>query len=186
MHDDSRIIALLQMRDETALQIIKQQYAGLCFQIAHRITGNPEDAEECVNDMLLSVWNTIPPNKPENLRAYLAALTTKNAVNRFKASHRKKRGGEQFLSALDELSEVIPSTDSVENQFDQRELTAALNAWLLTLPKKQQRLFMQRYLMSESLQRIADQNDMTVSALSMLLQRLRNKLKDYLRKEGLL
>ena len=151
MHDDSRIIALLQMRDETALQIIKQQYAGLCFQIAHRITGNPEDAEECVNDMLLSVWNTIPPNKPENLRAYLAALTTKNAVNRFKASHRKKRGGEQFLSALDELSEVIPSTDSVENQFDQRELTAALNAWLLTLPKKQQRLFMQRYLMSESL-----------------------------------
>ncbi|MBP0974498.1 MAG: sigma-70 family RNA polymerase sigma factor [Oscillospiraceae bacterium] len=186
MHDDSRIIALLQMRDEEALQIIKQQYAGLCFQIAHRITGNPEDAEECVNDMLLSVWNTIPPNKPENLRAYLAALTTKNAVNRFKASHRKKRGGEQFLSALDELSEVIPSTDSVEKQFDQRELTAALNAWLLTLQKKQQRLFMQRYLMSESLQRIADQNDMTVSALSMLLQRLRNKLKDYLRKEGLL
>ena len=57
MHDDSQIIALLQKRDEKALHLIKEMYGAQCFQIAYRMTGNREDAEECVSDMLMNVWN---------------------------------------------------------------------------------------------------------------------------------
>ena len=186
MQDDSRIIALLQKRDEQALQIIKKQYSVLCFQIAFRITGNREDADECVSDMLINVWNTIPPNEPDSLRAYLASLVSRSAIDKIKGSHRKKRGGDQFVTALDELSEIIPSAESVEKQIEERELSAALNAWLLTLPIEHRRVFMQRYFFPESLQTIAEKNGMKVNALTKLLLRLRKKLKEYLRKEGLL
>ena len=59
---DQQIIALLQKRDEKALLEIRQAYGGLCFQTAYRILGSREDAEECVSDMLIGVWNSIPPD----------------------------------------------------------------------------------------------------------------------------
>ena len=80
MYGDSRIIALLQKRDEQALQLIRAQYGKLCFQIAYRITGSREDAEECVSDLLMQVWNAVPPACPENLQAYLTSLVRRNSI----------------------------------------------------------------------------------------------------------
>lgn len=187
MQTDSLIITLLQKRDEQALQMIRSQYGALCFQIAYRMTGSREDAEECVSDLLLDVWNTIPPHCPDSLLAYLTAIVGKIAIKKYEYSHRLKRGGTQFDVALDELAEILPSSDMrVEQEIEQRELTAVLTAWLRTLPAKQQRIFMQRYYLSDSVQEIAEENQMGISAVKMMLMRLRKKLKDYLRKEGLL
>ncbi len=186
MHDDRQIIALLQKRDEQALKIIKEQYGIMCFQTAYRITGNREDAEECVNDMLVAVWDSIPPLIPDNLRGYLASLVSRKAIDKYERVHRKKRGGTQFTSALDELAEIIPSSESVETEVEQREITAALTTFLRTLSPDRRRIFMQRYFYSESVQSIAQMNHMSTDAVKMMLMRMRNKLKDYLRKEGLL
>ncbi len=186
LQQDNIIISLLQKRDETALQLIRTQNDALCYQIAYRMTGSREDAEEVLNDMLLAVWNSIPPQKPDNLRAYVTALTGRIAIKKYEHTHRIKRGGTQFAAALDELSEIIPSDTYVEREIEQRELTDALTAWLRTLQPDQRRIFMQRYYLSESVRQIAEQNQMGVSAVKMTLLRLRKKLKDYLRKEDLL
>ena len=186
MYGDDRIISLLFQRDEQALQIIRQQYGAICFQMAYRMTGNREDAEECVSDMLMDVWNSIPPNHPERLPVYLITLVRRTAIDKYEHVHRIKRGGTQFCASLDELSEIIPSGEQVEHQVEQRELTAALTKWLQTLPEGKRNLFMQRYFMAESVQAIAEKNNMSISAVKMTLLRTRNQLKEYLRKEGLL
>ena len=186
MHDDRQIIALLQKRDEKALQLIKETYGEQCYQIAYRMTGKREDAEECVNDMLMSVWNLIPPNCPDDLRTYLASLVRRNAVNRYKQEHCQKRGGTQLSAVVDEIAELLPSSECVETKVEQRELTAALNAWVKTLPLESRRVFMQRYFMSESVKSIAEKNNMSEGAVKMLLRRIRIKLKEYLREGGLL
>lgn len=186
MHDDDRIISLLNQRDESALQIIRERYGAMCFQIAYRMTGNREDAEECVSDMLLDVWNSIPPNCPDHLPAYLASLVRRTAIDKYEKAHRRKRGGTQFCAALDELAEIIPSGEQVEHQVEQRELTAALTKWLQALPERKRNIFLLRYFMSESVQTIAQKYGMSLSAVKMELLRTREKLKEYLRKEGLL
>ena len=186
MPEDSNIISLLQKRDEQALEHIRAQYGALCYQIAYRMTGSRQDAEEVLNDLLLSVWDSIPPNEPNNLRAYLTALTGRIAINKYEHTHRLKRGGTQLTEALDELSEIIPSDTHVELEIEQRELTEALTAWLRTLPPDHRRMFMQRYYLSEPVQQIAEQNQMGVSAVKMTLLRQRKKLKEHLRKEELL
>ena len=102
MNQDSTFISLLHQRDESALQMIREQYGRLCSQIAYRMTGSREDAEEVCSDMLLGVWDSIPPQKPKNLRAYLTALTGRIAIKKYEHSHRQKRGGTQFTAALDD------------------------------------------------------------------------------------
>ena len=184
MHDERRIIELLNQRDEQVLQIIQKQYGTFCYQVAFRIIGNREDAEECVNDMLMGVWNSIPPNSPDHLPAYLAALVRKTALQKYEKAHRQKRGGTQFSTALDEISEIIPSTDHVDQEIEQRELTAAITAWLQSLPSDAKLMFIQRYYMSDSVKTIADKHNMSVGAVKMKLLRIRQQLREYLKKEG--
>ena len=61
MVSDALLIQRLNACDESVLEDIRSIYGNLCFQMAFRILENREDAEECVNDMLLSVWDSIPP-----------------------------------------------------------------------------------------------------------------------------
>ena len=186
MYDDSRIISLLQMRDEQALTAIREKYGAVCFRIAFRMTGSREDAEECVSDMLLKVWDSVPPHCPDDLQAYLTSLTRRSAVSRFRRDHRQKRGGTQVSEVLDELADVLPSSENVEKSVELKKLTAALNAWIRTLPEESGRIFMERYYLSEPLQSVAARHGLTEDAVKNRLKRIRSKLKEYLRKEGLL
>ena len=60
-HDrDEGIIDLLFARSEEGLTLLKEKYGSLCRRIAQNLLGNRQDAEECENDVILAVWNTIP------------------------------------------------------------------------------------------------------------------------------
>lgn len=59
--NDQAIISLFELRNEQAISESNQQYGALCRSVARDITGNDEDAEECLNDAMLAAWNAIPP-----------------------------------------------------------------------------------------------------------------------------
>ena len=186
MYADNQMIELLNRRDETVISMIQEQYGAFCYQIAYRMLGSREDAEECVNDMLMGVWNSIPPNCPNHLPSYLASLVRKTALQKYEKLHRIKRGGTELAKSLDEISEIIPANTEVEHEIEQRELTAALAAWLHTLPPDAKRLFIARYYMEESVNTLAEKYHMSVAAVKMKLLRLRQQFKTYLEKEGFL
>lgn len=72
--NDTSIIALFQRRSEAALSELMRQYGRLLRQLARNILPTEEDAEECVNDAVLDVWNSIPPQQPRSLSAYACSL----------------------------------------------------------------------------------------------------------------
>ncbi|MEE3404595.1 MAG: sigma-70 family RNA polymerase sigma factor [Acutalibacteraceae bacterium] len=183
---ERRLIALLQKRDESVLQELRRIYGGLCFSLAYNMLGSREDAEECVNDMLLAVWNSVPPHDPVSLEAYLVTLVRRAAMDRLRSQTRQKRGGKQFAQALDELSEILPSDERVESEVEQRELARVLKAFLNTLPADTRHIFFLRYYMSAPVKQIASETGMQQSAVKMTLLRTRKKLKEYLEKEGML
>ncbi len=183
---ERQFIALLQKRDESVLQEIRRVYGGLCYSLAYNMLGSREDAEECVNDTLLAVWNTVPPHEPVSLEAYLVTLVRRAAMDRLRHQTRQKRGGKQFAQALDELSEVLPSDEHVEREVEQRELARVLKAFLNTLPADTRHIFILRYYMSAPIRQIAEETGMHQSAVKMTLLRTRKKLKQYLEKEGML
>ena len=186
MVDDDSIIRRLHARDESALDDIRRLYGSLCCQMAYRILENREDAEECVDDMLLAVWNSIPPNLPMSLQAYLITLVRHSAINKAKHESRQKRGNGAFSLALDELAEILPSGEQVESTVERRELMEAMQAFLSALKPETKHVFLQRYYLAESVQTIAKANHMSESAVKVTLFRTRKKLREHLQKEGLL
>ena len=105
--EDADIIAMYFERNQNAIAETKRKYGGYCFTLADRILGNKEDSEECVNDILFSAWNSIPPQRPKYLRMFLAKLTRNRALNRVKADSAGKRGGGETALIYEELSEFI-------------------------------------------------------------------------------
>ena len=72
---DDEIIGLCFLRDEKAIDKISEKYGAYCKKVAENVLRNSEDAEECFNSALFDFWNCVPPNKPENLRIFLAKIT---------------------------------------------------------------------------------------------------------------
>lgn len=184
--EDAQILSMLRNRDEHALEVTAEQYGALCRKIACDILGNEQDAEECLNDALLQIWNAIPPAEPENYCAYLMKTVRNHALNRYKAGHSEKRGGGQQAAALDELSELLPASDNVLSELEERELLAAITRFLQKLPQKQRSLFVRRYWGFTSFAELAEAFGMRENNVQVTLSRIRKKLLAYLKEEGLL
>ncbi|MCQ2434530.1 MAG: RNA polymerase sigma factor [Oscillospiraceae bacterium] len=184
--EDSELLNLLTAHDKDALTHLTAQYGDSGKKIAANILGNAQDAEEVWNDALMELWNTIPPQRPQSLFAYLAVLIRNMAYDKCRAKTRKKRFGEQVRLALDELSECIPSNFDVEAQSDAKLIQRAVNDFLAVQPKAVRILFIQRYWAMMSAADIARKYGMNENTVRSTLRRTCERLRTYLEKEGYL
>lgn len=183
--EDSKIIALFNERSQKALSELSEKYGRLCFRIAKNILGNNEDAEECVNDTLLVLWNNIPPEKPEPLSAYAAAVTRRQALKKYSFDRAKKRNA-CFDTALDELEGIFSSSDSPENDVYLKDISDGMNRFLEKQSPENRVFFVRRYFFGDSVADIAAETGNAPHFISVRLQRTREALKKYLEKEGLI
>lgn len=181
--EDSEIVRLFFDRDEAALREVSQKYGKYCKTVALNILGDHVEAEQCVNDTYFRAWESIPPQRPLSLGAFLCRITKHLALDRIRAAGRQKRGGGNDLS-FDELSEFVSGKYSLEADVERAELAAAVNTFLSSLPDKKRRLFVGRYWGQFSLSALSEMFGMSESGVSLCLTRIRNKLKAHLKKEG--
>lgn len=184
--EDRQIVELFWQRSDAALTETQSKYGRYCHAIANGILHSEADAEECVNDVYAGAWNAMPPHRPDNLAAFLAKITRNLALKRFRAMTAEKRGGGETALALEELGDVIPARTGLEEQLAERELARALNAFLATLPAGQRGIFLCRYWYFDSVADIARRFGCSESKVKMTCKRVRGRLSQYLRKEGLI
>ena len=184
--EDDDIIAMYFDRDQNAIAETKKKYGGYCFSLADRILGNKEDSEECVNDILYSAWNSIPPQRPKYFRMFLAKLVRNKALNRIKADNAQKRGCGEISLIYEELSEFISDGRNVESEIIAKELGQAVNSFVKELAEREGDIFIRRYFFMEAVKDIADGYGSTSANVSMILCRTRKKLKEYLENNGYL
>ncbi|MBQ7337549.1 MAG: sigma-70 family RNA polymerase sigma factor [Clostridia bacterium] len=181
--NDQRIIDLFWQRDESAIRESSARYGSYLLCLAQRILSNREDAMECVNDTYLAAWNTIPPQRPAVLSAYLGRLTRNLSLKRLRHNTAEKRGGGITPIPLDELGDCIPDTTFWQKE-DSAALGAAIDAFLRTLPPTEQRVFVSRYWHLYSIKEIAHAYAMRESRVKMMLLRTRGRLRAHLEQEG--
>ncbi len=182
--EDREILALLNERDESALRETKAKYGAYCLAVARNVLGSDEDAEECLSDALLKLWNAVPPETPRDLRAYLAKLTRSVAVDRLRAASALKRGGGEAALALDELAECVSGAGDAESEVLARALGEAVDRFLRKQTERDRALFIRRYFFAESCAGIARRFGMRENSVSAALMRLRRRLRSELEKEG--
>ena len=183
--DDQNIIALYWARSETAISETAQKYGGYCFSIAKNILTTHEAAEESVNDTYLTAWNAMPPRRPSILATFLGKITRRLAIDRWRYRNACKRGGGEVTLALDELEDCA-SQDSLEKAMDRKELAAAFNSFLESLPETERLVFLSRYWYLDPIADIAEHFGFSVSKVTSMLRRTRGRLRQALEKEELL
>lgn len=182
--DDAQIILLYEARNERAIAETSAKYGHMCQALADRILHNQQDTDECVNDAMLRLWNTIPPQKPRNLAAYVTTIVQNLAYDRRKHNLRQKRSSGELPLILDELSDCIPSDENVEAHVDQRLLDALIARFLDALSPEHRTIFVQRYMAFASLHEIAAMYRISESKVKISLYRTRKRLKRMLEQEG--
>ena len=182
--DDAQIVQLYWDRNEQAIRATADKYGNYCTSIAKNILGNQEDAEECVNDAYLNAWNAMPPHRPSILSTFLGKITRNLSFNRYKHNTADKRGGGEMPAVLEELSDFVSGKDNVEQAFDQKELTKAIDTFLDGLSPKKRSIFVSRYWYTDSISEIAVRHNMSDGAVSMALNRIRLKLHNHLLERG--
>lgn len=181
--DDKEIIALYNSRDEKAISATEGKYGRLCRSLALNILSDGEEAEECVNDALLSAWNAIPPAGPLSLGAFVCRITRNHAFDRLRKNRAARRGGGRTEAILSELEECV-SGGGTEQEADRRELAAAISEFLRGLPADRRGIFVRRYWYCDSLSDISRRYGMKAGSVAVTLQRLREKLRVFLTERG--
>lgn len=184
--EDTEIVGLYLDRDEAALEATDKKYRRYCWAIACNILGNAEDAAECVNDVWLAAWNSIPPHRPEKLGPYLGKLTRRAALKKWRAERTIKRGGGQVPLALEELAECLPDAARVDDRLLAEAMAAGINGFLAELSPVCRQAFVRRYWALEPLETISLELGCSKSKVASMLHRARIKLRDHLLKEELL
>lgn len=182
--DDSEIVRLFTERSESAIAAAISKYKNYCMKIAENILYSREDAEECVNDAFLKAWDMIPPHNPRMLSTFLGKITRNLAINRYRQTLAEKRGSGETTVAFDELSELISSDSDVENEAVRRELLSEIGGFLKRMPERNRNIFICRYWYCDSIGDISREFSVSESNVSVILNRTRQKLREYLKKRG--
>jgi RNA polymerase sigma-70 factor (ECF subfamily) len=178
--EDAKILTLFWERNEEALSETRAKYSRLIYSVANRILRNREDAEECENDTYLAAWNSIPPQRPHSLPAFLSGLVRNISISRYRAAHADKRGGGEVILSLQELDECLPAP----SETDTAALAAALNRFLASLGEEERTIFVLRYWRCDAVGEIARRYGFGQSKVKMMLSRTRDKLRIFLEQEG--
>lgn len=179
--EDEKIIALFFSRSEAAISETQKKYGAYAAAAVKNILCSAMDAEECLNDALLKLWNSIPPKIPESLKFYFTKIARNTALDRYRAGSAAKCGGTEEL--LTELEDCVSKSD-VEGEVQRSELICEINAFLRTLSARDRGIFLHRYFFVESISETAAFYSVSAAHAKVILSRTRKKLKEYLKKRG--
>ena len=182
--DDLKIIELYFARDEQAITETDAKFGRLLFKLAYNILGNIEDSKECLSDTYLSVWELIPPNRPDNLSAYAAKILRNRALKKLEYNSAAKRSSLAVCS-LEELSECVTGAEGIESELEEKHIESAINSFLERQSREKRNIFIWRYWFFLPISEIAHRCRCSESRVKSILFQMRKKLRTYLESEGI-
>lgn len=182
---DKNIVALFLRRSEQAIPELDKKYGAVCSRTANNILGNRLDAEECVNDAYFGVWNTVPPQEPDPLVAYVLRIVRNISLKRLEHNLAAKRAG-NYQECYEELSGCIASHDTPESAYNARQVTLYIEDFLSGLSRTNRLLFVRRYWHMDSMKTLSALTGLTEGTIRTRLHRLRQQLKEELAEKGVL
>lgn len=179
--EDKKIVDMYWARNEEAITQTSVKYGGMMHATSKSIVGSHEDAEECVNDAYVGVWNAIPPARPDDLCAFVCRVVRNVSLKRLRALTRQKCSREMTVS-LSELEEILPD-EAVDGR--EGEVSAAISAFLRLQSEQVRGVFVRKYYFFDSVADIAKRYGFSQSKVKSMLYHTREKLKEHLTKEGI-
>lgn len=182
---DEKIISLYWKRDEQAIALTAEIYGRCLYSIAYNLLHDECDTEETVNDTYLDAWKSIPPARPDCLLAFLTKIVRGNAINTYKSRTRSRHIPPSMVVSLSELDTVLGSDSDDPTGGESKQISDAISGYLYTQPERARNIFIYRYYCSDTVRCIAGMMKISESTVNRELSRMRDELREYLKKEGI-
>lgn len=179
---DEELIEMFCSGNEGAINILAEQYGKLIYSRCLMITGRHEDAEECYNDCLYNLWIWIPRSKPCKLRLYIIRVAINVSMDLIDHNRSIKRS-KYKISGFDEVEEISCLKYNMERYFESYCIRKVINRFLRDISKEKEEIFAERYFMQAKICEIAKKHNISDSSAKMILMRMRESLKKYLKEE---
>ena len=181
---DEAIVTLYWNRDETAIEETDFKYKNYLFSVIRNLLADPMDCEECLNDTYLGAWNAIPPTKPAVLKAFLTTVARRAAIKRYHKARKKTAIPSELTVSLSELEDFLSDGGEAESDLDAAALGKVISEFLYSLDKRKRYIFMSRYYVAVSIEKIARELKVSRSTVNKELAAIRKSLKVKLESEG--
>lgn len=176
---DDELLALIAARHEAALGALYDRYIRLIYGLALRITGDRQTAEEVVQDVFQSVWQTAGSFQPGlgKASAWMTGIARHRAIDATRSKRERSRAREQALPTSIPLDEGSLPERAVTQRLERDQIRAALG----TLPSNQRQAIELAYYGGLTRNEIAESLGEPVGTVKTRLRLGLLKLRDLLR-----
>lgn len=148
------------------------------FRLALSITGNKQDAEDVVQDVLLNIWNKKEHwDKIDKWEAYCIRSIRNAALDKLELTDNR-------LNSITEGYDPIENVADIHTILEQEEQIALLDKLIQSLPEKQRTVFQLREVEEMSYKEIAYAMNISEDQVKVNLFRSRQRLKELLEKNN--
>jgi RNA polymerase sigma-70 factor (ECF subfamily) len=152
---------------------VATSHGRFLFTVAYRLTGNHEDAQDLVQDVLLRVQRGLAGYRPGSLEGWLSRITTNAFLDQVRA--RKRRPTE---SLPDDPDWVLPPSASADEALAAAGLPDHLQQALLALPVEYRTAVVLSDVVGLNYQEIADALEIPLGTVRSRIHRGRSQLRE--------
>ena len=155
---------------------VYERYGSLVWATVYRILGNHAEALDCCQDVFAEVLDRCRAGEVRQWPAFLRWLATRRALDRL----RRRRAESGHFKANGDIAHLPAATNGPDARANLRELTERLKLELSHLPAQQAEAFWLLSIEQMSYQEIAEQLEIDVNQVGVLIHRARKRLRDSL------
>lgn len=168
------LIQQLKRKNEDALMCVVDEYGGLIKSvISKNMSCLREEQSECLNDVLLAVWEHIESFNPtkNQFKNWIAAIAKYKAID-----YMRKYKREMSNISYEEVENEKLYTDDMASRLDD-EISQRTDELLSLIKEKDRELFIRLYAKEESLEQVSKDLKMNKSTIYNRLSRAKKKLR---------
>ncbi|HEY9823919.1 MAG TPA: sigma-70 family RNA polymerase sigma factor [Stenomitos sp.] len=175
---EQELIHALQSKHVRGLEQLYDSYSALMYGLALRILNDSQEAEDLVQDVILSLWNNFTYNPSRgSLKTFVALLVRSRAIDRVRSRQSKQQALERLGSVQAPIpSDSVPMSAAVSDEIAQRVQQA-----LADLPDNQRQALELAYYGGLSQSEIAQKLSVPVGTVKSWVRLSFSKLKLSLR-----
>jgi RNA polymerase sigma-70 factor (ECF subfamily) len=172
--EDQLLAAQAQRGDHAAFAQLVERYQTPVYNLAHRMLGNPNDAEDAAQETFLRAYAQMKSYRvSEKFATWLLSIGAHYCIDRL----RRRRKFQWFSLDEDVWRETLPSdAPQPEEELFRREDERAVVELLEHLPPASRAAVVLRYWHDQSIEEIARTTGDSASAVKVKLHRARNAL----------
>lgn len=188
MKPEWELVQRAKQGDEESFAALVEQNQGRIYNLALRMTGNPDDALELCQEAFLNAWKGLGKFQGDSSFATWLYRLTSNVCIDFLRKEKRRAALSMTVSLDDEeearQAELPDERFSPHVEAERRERRETLRAGLSTLSEEHRKVLILRELEGLSYSEIAQVLGLEEGTVKSRIARARLALRNYLKKQG--